>query len=213
MPIITSIPYDPKTDIDEPGNLPNVSFISRKPQPLGTKFKVVCDSRTGIMIYVEIQRGKDGMSDAKYNKTMMKTAACTARLIEGTRTEEEALEPTRNEISNEVEGTKDTYYADAWFGSVDAVLAAMERQTHLVAVIKTNSNRFPKKFIEEKMKNWPPGSHLLLESNIEFKKVFALGYKYSKKKVLCFVFGKGAGHTEEGEPYIAKWKDANGNTI
>ena len=207
MPIITSIPYDPKTDIDEPGNLPNVSFISRKPQPLGTKFKVVCDSRTGIMIYVEIQRGKDGMSDAKYNKTMMKTAACTARLIEGTRTEEEALEQTRDERSDEIERTKDTYYADAWFGSVDAVLAAMERQAHLVAVIKTNSNRFPKKFIEEKMKNWPPGSHLLLESNIEFKKVFALGYKYSKRKVLVFIFNKGASHTEPGAPYEAIWRN------
>jgi hypothetical protein len=30
--------------------------------------------------------------------------------------------------------------------------------------------------------------------------------------VNCFVFTKGAGNTEPGEPYVVKWKDENGNT-
>ena len=33
------------------------------------------------------------------------------------------------------------------------------------------------------------------------------------KKVLFFIATKGAGHTEPGEPYVAKWKDKNLNTL
>ena len=62
------------------------------------------------------------------------------------------------------------------------------------------------------MKNWPPGSHLVLETTCEGVDVVACGYKYNKRKVCCFVFTKGAGHTQEGKPYVAKWKDDNNNT-
>ena len=161
------------------------------------------------MLFVEIQRGKKGMETQRYNNSMMKTAACTARLIKGTRSEE-----SEGDVEEEdQQKNKDTYYADAWFGSVDAALAAMERQSQLVCVIKTNSSRYPKQFIESKMQDWPAGSHLLLESRIEFKKLYALGYKYCKKKTICFLFTEGAGHTEEGDPYVARWKDEHGNTV
>ena len=42
--------------------------------------------------------------------------------------------------------------------------------------------------------------------------LLAIGYKYNKKKVLCFLCTKGAGHTEPGAPYKACWKDLKGNT-
>ena len=213
----TIFPFDNDVDADEPGGLPNISFISRKPQPLGTEFKVVCDSKTGIMLYVELQRGKKGMENAKYNNEMIKTAACTARLIEETKREKKDqhsdadLSDSDNEVLTKTT-KKETYYADAWFGSVDSVVAAMDQGCHLICVIKTCHNRYPKKWIEEKMDKWPPGSHLLLESKIEGKKMYAIGYKYCKRKVLCFLFSEGAGHTEPGKPYVARWKDQNGNT-
>jgi hypothetical protein len=37
------------------GGLPNISFILRKPEPLGTEFKSGCCSETGIMLFLEIQ--------------------------------------------------------------------------------------------------------------------------------------------------------------
>ena len=40
------------------GFLPNISYIIRKPKPLGTEFKTVCYPSTGIIIRLEIQRGK-----------------------------------------------------------------------------------------------------------------------------------------------------------
>ena len=71
--------------MDEPGNLPNISFIAQKPEPLGTEMKSVCDSVTGILLFLEIQRGKDGMANMPFVNDMIKTAACTARLMQGSK--------------------------------------------------------------------------------------------------------------------------------
>ena len=62
------------------------------------------------------------------------------------------------------------------------------------------------------MKDWPPGSHLVLEGTYLDVPLLAVGYKYNKRKVCCFVATKGAGHTEPGVCYEAKWKDNNMNT-
>lgn len=40
------------------GGLPNISYIIRKPEPLGTEFKSVCDPVTGVVTHLEIQRGE-----------------------------------------------------------------------------------------------------------------------------------------------------------
>lgn len=44
-------------------------------------------------------------------------------------------------------------------------------------------------------------------------KLYAVGYKYCKKKCLCFLFTEGTSWTEEGEPYKARFKDTNGNSM
>lgn len=40
----------------------HLSFIQRKPEPLGTEFKVVADVTTQLFTYVELQRGKNEMA-------------------------------------------------------------------------------------------------------------------------------------------------------
>ena len=40
------------------GNLPHLSYIFRKPDPLGTKFKTVACSATGALLFIEVQREK-----------------------------------------------------------------------------------------------------------------------------------------------------------
>ena len=74
---------------------------------------------------------------------------------------------------------------------------------------------YPKKCIKRTMKNWPPGSHMILGSTCDKVPIIARRYKYSynKPKVCCFIFAKGAGHTEPGGCYIAKWKEVHGNTM
>ena len=46
---------------DKLGGLPHISFIYRKPKPIGTEFKAVCDATTGVMTFLEIQEGKNAM--------------------------------------------------------------------------------------------------------------------------------------------------------
>ena len=50
------------------GNLPHLSYIFRKPKPPGTEFKTVAYSVTGSLIFIEVQREKEGMKHIKYQK-------------------------------------------------------------------------------------------------------------------------------------------------
>ena len=43
------------------GDLPNITYILQKPEPLGSEFKCSACTRAKFMMYLEIQRGKDEM--------------------------------------------------------------------------------------------------------------------------------------------------------
>jgi hypothetical protein len=43
------------------GGLPHLSYIKRKPIPLGTLLKSVCEGTMGMCIFIEIQKGKIAM--------------------------------------------------------------------------------------------------------------------------------------------------------
>ena len=64
------------------GGLPNITHIPRKPEPLGTEFKCATCSQSGVMLHLELQRGKEGMRDAIHNRDIGNTAGCTLRLAE-----------------------------------------------------------------------------------------------------------------------------------
>ena len=64
------------------GGLPNITFILRKPEPLGTEYKCSTCSSCNVMLYMEIQRGKEEMKKQKYNRDLGATAGCTLRLAE-----------------------------------------------------------------------------------------------------------------------------------
>ena len=191
------------------GNLPHLSWVLRKPEPLGTEFKVVADSETGMLLHLELMRGKHkGMEDLKYAKQYKATCATVVRLQEATaRTTNVDRKGDTHAIP------KETLMGDSWFTSVQAAIQVALRGGNYIGVLKTAYNGYPKKFIQDKMKNWPGGSHLVLETTTpEEVELLAIGYKYNKNKILCFLATKGAGHTEPGSPYKARWKDDNGNT-
>jgi hypothetical protein len=87
---------------DKLGGLPNISYIQRKPRPLGTEMKCVADAVTGMMVHLEIQEGRDAMRKARLSAEQGVTAACTVRLADAV---------GDNAVSR-------TYVADSWFGSV-----------------------------------------------------------------------------------------------
>ncbi len=65
------------------GGLPNVSFIPRKPEPLGTEFKTVCCGVTGVMLFVEVQKGKCAMKEAVLASEFGVNAAISLRMAHG----------------------------------------------------------------------------------------------------------------------------------
>jgi len=176
------------------GNLPNISHILRKPEPLGSEYKVVACSKTGMFLHLEIQKGKQGMASAEFTDTLKATSACVKRLNKATK-----------------RGEDDTYLGDSWFTSIEAVENIEGRY---IGIVKTAHSYYPKKELEKWMASWPAGSHLVLKTTTRTgRELLAIGYKYSLKKVICFLSTAEAGHTEAGLPYEAKWKDENNNTL
>ena len=179
------------------GNLPNISYIIRKPEPLGTEFKTVCCPITGVMTYMEIQRGKEGMKNTRLQGTLGATTACTIRCSEG-------AHQGGTELKDSVKG-------DAWFGSVRCAIAMAQRGNAFFGQVKSNHSLFPKDYIEEALKDAPGGVHIVLKSTHQEVELITLGYRYSSKRTLHFIFTSDAGSTTPGTPYEMKFTDSFGN--
>ena len=67
------------------GNLPHLSYIFCKPEPLGEEFKTVASSVKGALLSIELHRLKAGMKNSKYYLQLGKTAACTNRIMVATK--------------------------------------------------------------------------------------------------------------------------------
>jgi hypothetical protein len=129
------------------GGSPHLSYIKRKPKPLGTELKSVCEGTMGMCIFIAIQKGKIAMSRKKWANDYGATTACTVRLIDLLHLSELGeLTPPRRCV-----------FADSWFASVATVLAL---RTHLgldfTGPVKTAHSKFPieaMRFTFSKMKN------------------------------------------------------------
>lgn len=62
------------------GGLPHLSFIKRKPRPLGTEFKCAADGASGVMLWLEIQEGKAKMKGKALVGSLGANAACAMRI-------------------------------------------------------------------------------------------------------------------------------------
>ena len=73
---------------------------------------------------------------------------------------------------------------------------------YYVGNFKTNSQGYPKTYLQETMQDWHSGSYLNLDTKIGERTVYAMGYKYCRSKLIMFLFNKGAGHTECKSEYV-----------
>ena len=48
------------------GDLPNLSYIPRKPEPLGGEFKAICCAVTAMMLWIELERGREPMRASEF---------------------------------------------------------------------------------------------------------------------------------------------------
>jgi len=144
-------------------------------------------------MYLETQRGKEGMKTKRLNAEMGTTAGCTVRAMES---------------FPEATGIK----GDAWFGSVLCASELAVRGFQAVLQVKQNHGLYPKAIIEEALNNAPGGVSIILKGTAPNEQVlYAIGYKYSSKKVLFFVITSKAGSTTPGTPYEMKYTDPHGN--
>ena len=183
------------------GGLPVLTFefIIRKPEDLGTEFKTVVCPVLGVMMYIELQQGKEGMKSSRYNTEYGATTGCTLRCAEG------VSRRTGNEPEEIVTG-------DSWFGSVKAAAALKQKKFECILQVKQNSSLFPKKQLEELLEKAPGGTSVVLSGiHPTGTHLISIGYKYNKSKVLNFVCTPGAGTTLPGKPYEMKWSDKFGN--
>ena len=100
---------------------------------------------------------------------------------------------------------------DAGFGCVEVVVAGAKKGICFIAHIKNAHSLFPKKELEDAMKDAPGGKWLTMKTTVEGIDILAIAYKYNSKKTLFFCAPEGAGATIDGEPYVTRWPDQHGN--
>ena len=123
------------------GGLPHISWIQRKPEPLGTEFKTVACSKTGMMLHLEIQEGKDAMGKKEYSSEFGGTAACTFRLVDSSK---HAGEKWKSRKEAKADDKPEFFKGDSWFTSV-VVAEWMAQQGHAyIGAVKTSHKLFPR---------------------------------------------------------------------
>jgi hypothetical protein len=162
---------------------------------LDTELKSAACTKTGCMVALEIQRGKVGMSTQRHMEHGG-TTACCLRLVE----------------QFSIPSSREGFIGDAWFGSVKAVAQASAMGFLSVLQVKNNKALYPKEYIEGVMKDMPGGVHIVLTAtHPNGTPLVAVGYRYSKKTTLFFIFHRDAGSTRPGAPYEMKYGDDYGN--
>ena len=184
--------------------MPHLSFVARKPEPLGTEFKNIVDGLSGEMLWLEIQEGKYRMKNKQF-QNLGSTAACVLRGVKDT------FDFKRLPSTNDDDDSPRLYFGDSWFGSVKAAVAVAKAGNHACFIIKTGYSKSPKKYLDDKMKDFPGGTWITLETEIDSVSIVCIGYKYNKRNVLTFILTKGAGSSKHGDPYEARFPDKFGN--
>lgn len=201
------------------GNLPHISYVERKPEPLGTEFKTVCCSKTGIMLSLEIVRGKSDRTLLPHDDIKAHTATVSVRLAELSKREQHDADEDLDQDLLQLERNKvDIFQGDSWFASIPTLKLIQSRVgCRFKGLVKTSHAGFPKDYLEDTMKNFPGGFHMVLKAPVdnddpEGEHIYAIGYKYSSRKVLSFIASEKTGTTLPGKGYEARWTDRHQNT-
>ena len=64
------------------GGLPHWFFIFFQTEPLGTQFKTMEFYFTGLLLFLEIRRLKEGMKSTKYHRYIRATTSCAKSIME-----------------------------------------------------------------------------------------------------------------------------------
>jgi hypothetical protein len=200
------------------GGLPHISYVFRKPEPLGTEFKTAADPATGIMLALEIQEGQPAMDAMRswMGCTLTPSTSCVARLVS-------QLSPAPLKYRRIIVG-------DAWFTNVaTAVEVARQKpitnpgnasvtqdsmsvppldtqdmldagaptyNDHLVGVLKNGHTRYPKDYIKAALHSEAAGTQVVLTATVDGFELVAVGGKQNRDSDLYFIMTRGLRSTQ-----------------
>ena len=107
-------------------------------------------SRLGMILHLDIQKGKEAMKLSHFQKYIRSTAACMKRLMMDTK-------GCGNMTSN------DTYVSYSWFSSVKMAKEAMATGVDYSGLAKKIHRFFCQATLENLMKYCPVGSYFVME--------------------------------------------------
>jgi hypothetical protein len=143
------------------GGLPNISYILRKPEPIGTEFKTSVCPKLNVMSHMELCEGKEGMLNKPLRQVLLGgTAACTVRLVQAT---------SQSYVDNRTE----LVMGDSWFSLVKSVISTKklcQDPKECIFQVKTAYSLFPKAFIEDVLKSQPGGNFNKLTQRIRWSR-------------------------------------------
>ena len=142
---------------------PHLSWVPRKPEPLGVELKTVGDALSGIMLRIEICEGKEAMKTKKFSAEYGATTACTMRLFK----------PWF--------GTQRVVAADSWFAGVKTAWAMLDNGLHFIGDVKTNSSLFCKDALvaatAQETGAWATYSTMLTTSNGKEVPIYSVSHR------------------------------------
>ena len=191
------------------GNVPHLSFQTRKPKDLGLENKCSGCPVLGTLSYLEVVRGKEDKYKDKlpFADKLKPVPACTLRIANGCNQ------------SNE-DGEKEIVYGDAWFGTIDSVRAiAGKCPTEGVGreccfTMKGRCKLFPMEALQELLQDKPGGCSAVFKGYDSTLKqdLLAIGWKFNNDTVLTFLATDGFASTSPSpEPYRMRFTDQHGN--
>lgn len=66
------------------------------------------------------------------------------------------------------------------------ILTKKIHHANYVGVVKMNHGRYPMRFIANMTERWPSGSHLMMETEMDGVRLYALGIQIPQKKIMFF---------------------------
>ena len=105
------------------------------------------------------------------------------------------------------------YFSESWFGLVKSASNVGKIGNHCCVVIKTAHSRSPKFWLDENMKDFPGGTWIVLEGELEKEGIdlICVGYEYNKKRVFTFLMTRGTGSIKAGDMYQVRFPDKYSN--
>ena len=111
---------------------PNLSWVPRKPEPLGAELKTAGCALSGMIIRIEVCKGKDTHKDLEYFKA--KSSHDGVEFGHTTSTSLRLVKPWH--------GSQRVVAADSWFASVKTAEAFANRGLFFIGDVKTATRRF-----------------------------------------------------------------------